>query len=159
VKRLAIAAVAILAVAAAGCGGGGGGEPLSKADYEQQLNEIGTSLDSSSQALGDAFQAEDVDKAADQVSAMQDQIRKLADQLDDITPPEDVADPHQDLIDGLRGMADDFDEFHDAVESKSVAKMTAFAQSFTSSESSQKINEAIEELKKKGYDFEGNSGG
>jgi len=158
VKRLAIAAVAILAVAAAGCGGGGG-EPLSKADYEQQLNEIGTSLDSSSQALGDAFQAEDVDKAAEQIGTMQADIRKLADQLDDITPPEDVADPHQDLIDGLRGMADDFDEFRDAVESKSVAKMTAFAQSFTSSESSQKINEAIEELKKKGYDLEGNSGG
>ena len=157
-KRLAIAAVAILAVAAAGCGGGGG-EPLSKAEYTQQLNEIGTSLDSSSQALGDAFQAEDAGKAADQVSAMQTQIRKLADQLDDITPPEDVADPHQDLIDGLRGMADDFDEFHDAVESKSVAKMTAFAQSFTSSESSKKINEAIAEMKKKGYDFEPNSGG
>jgi hypothetical protein len=158
VKRLAIAAVAILAVAAAGCGGGGG-EPLSKAEYTQQLNEIGTSLDSSSQALGDAFQAEDAGKAADQVSAMQTQIRKLADQLDDITPPEDVADAHQDLIDGLRGMADDFDEFHDAVESKSVPKMTAFAQSFTSSESSKKINEAIAEMKKKGYDFEPNSGG
>ena len=157
-KTLAIAAVAILAVAAAGCGGGGG-EPLSKAEYTQQLNEIGTSLDSSSQALGDAFQAADAGKAADQVSAMQTQIRKLADQLDDITPPEDVADPHQDLIDGLRGMADDFDEFHDAVESKSVAKMTAFAQSFTSSESSKKINEAFAEMKKKGYDFEPNSGG
>jgi hypothetical protein len=158
VKRLAIAAVAVLALAAAGCGGGGG-EPLSKADYEQQLTEIGTSLDQSSQALGDAFQAQDISKAGDQIAAMQTDIRKLADQLDDITPPEDVADPHQDLIDGLRGMADDFDEFRDAVESKSVAKMTAFAQSFTSSESSQKINEAIAELKKKGYDLEQNSGG
>jgi hypothetical protein len=84
-------------------------------------------------------------------------MRQQADELDKVTPPEDVEAEHQKMVDGLRGFADDLDEFREAVESKSPAAMQKFAQTFQESESARKIQEASDSLKKKGYDLEGNS--
>ena len=123
------------------------------------MADIGNTLDDSSNALSDAFtdSANDPDKASDAISALQDQIREVAGQLEDITPPEEVEDPHNDLIEGLRGMADNLDGLKDAVESKDVSAMTEFAKDFTSSEAANQINEAMNELKEKGYNIEGTS--
>jgi hypothetical protein len=162
VKGRAIGAIAALVVlAAAGCGdsGGGGGTPLTKAQYEEQLNSIGTTIDSSFEELTQTFQGDtpSFDAAADKIAEIQDQLRQQADELDDVTPPEDVQAEHDKMVEGLRGFADDLDEFREAVESKSVDAMQKFAQTFTNSESAKKIQEAGDSLQKKGYDLEGNS--
>ena len=155
----AIGALAVLVVLAAGCGGSGGGEQLTKAQYEQQLNSIGATIDSSFEELTTAFQGDtpSFDAAADKIAEIQDQMRQQADELDKVTPPEDVEAEHQKMVDGLRGFADDLDEFREAVESKSPTAMQKFAQTFQESESARRIQEASDSLKKKGYDLEGNS--
>jgi hypothetical protein len=159
VKARAIGALAALVVLAAGCGGGDGGTQLTKAQYEQQLQSVGQSIDSSFEELTQSFQGDSpsFDKAADQIAAIQDQMRQQADDLDEVTPPDDVQAEHDKMVAGLRGFADDLDEFRQAVEDKSVEAMTKFADTFTNSESAKKIQEAGDSLKEKGYDIEQNS--
>ncbi len=157
-KARAIGALAALVVLAAGCGGGGGGggTQLTKAQYEQQLQSVGQSIDASFEELTQSFQGDSpsFDKAADQIAVIQDQMRQQADELDDVTPPDDVQAEHDKMVEGLRGFADDLDEFRQAVEDKSVEAMTKFADTFTNSESAKQIQEAGDSLKEKGYDIE-----
>lgn len=161
-KGRAIGAIAALAVVvAAGCGdsGGGGGTQLTKAQYEQQLNSIGATIDSSFSELTTMFQSPNpsFDEAADKIAEIQDQMRDQADKLDDVTPPDDVEAEHEQMVEGLRGFADDLEEFRQAVESKSVTAMQDFAESFDTSESAKKIQQAGDSLEKKGYNLEGTS--
>ena len=159
-KARAIGAIVALAVVvAAGCGdsGGGGGTQLTKAQYEQQLNSIGSTIDSSFSELSTLFQSPNpsFDEAADKIAEIQDQMREQADDLDAVNPPEDVQAEHEKMVDGLRGFADDLEEFRQAVESKSVTAMQDFAETFDESESAKKIQEAGDSLEKKGYDLDG----
>jgi len=160
VKGRAIGALAVLVVlAAAGCGSsGGGGEPLTKAQYEQKLNSIGTTIDTSFNDLSEMFQGESpsFDAAAKKVGEIQDQLRAKADELDDVTPPENVKAEHEEMVDGLRGFADDLEDFRKAVADGSVAGIQEFATTFTKSDAAKKIQAAGDSLKKKGYSLEGN---
>jgi cytochrome c556 len=163
VKGRAIGALAVLVVlVAAGCGSsGGGGEPLTKAQYEQKLNSIGTTIDTSFNELSQMFQGDtpSFDAAATKVADIQDELRTQADELDKVTPPENVKTEHEEMVDGLRGFADDLDDFRKAVADGSVAGIQQFADTFTKSDSAKKIQAAGDSLKKKGYDLQGNSGG
>ena len=154
--RRAWGAVALVAAGlAAGCGGGD--DRLSQGEYEDRVADVGTNLEQSFDDLSGTFDEGDgasLDDAADQIGQIQEDMRQRADELDDVEPPEDVQEAHDKLVEGLQGFADDLDEFRQAVDEGDVQAIQQFATEFQQSDAAKKIQEAGEELEKKGYDIE-----
>jgi hypothetical protein len=95
-----LALAGAVALVASGCGGGGGGnEPLTKADYEQQMSAIGKSLTDSLNSLGTATSAA---AAATVMKKLQAELEDAADKMNAITPPERVKTEHGQLVEGVR---------------------------------------------------------
>ena len=84
--------------------GGGSDEPLTKAEYEQQMSAIGKSLTDSLNSLGSATSA---DAAADLLKKLQGELEDAADEMDAISPPEKVQIEHGQLVDGVRAFGDE----------------------------------------------------
>lgn len=151
---IVVAALA-LAAGAAACGGdGGGGEPLSKEEYQQEVNKVGDTLSQSADGLSGAFNQSDpesLDQVADEVEKLQDAMVKAAEDLDALNPPDDAQAAHDKLVEGIRGFADDVGKLADSARAGELAEIQSFAEDFTNSESAKKIQEATEELQAKGY--------
>jgi hypothetical protein len=139
----AVAAALILVLA--GCGGGG---PLSKAAYEQKLDDAGKGLAVAVQKLA---QARSKDEFKNDVSEVQQALGHAADQLDGITPPEDVEGANGRLVQGLRGLADDFDQVKAAAD-EGVDAARRKGQQITTGAASRKAQQAIQEIQRRGYD-------
>jgi len=148
--------VALAVALAAGCGGDG--DRLSKAEYEQRLNETGNNIERSFDDLGDAFQGgadqTSLDDAAARIGEIQEQIRSEADELEDAEPPEDAEAEHEQFVEGLNGVADDLGEFRQAVEEGDVQAIQEFGQDFQESEAAKRLEEAGDSLQEKGYNLE-----
>ena len=140
------AAAAAFAVVLAGCGGGG---RLSKAEYEQTLRSAGNEL---STAVDHLQQARSKEEFEHDVSDVQRALDAAADDLDAVSPPEDVEGANDRLVHGLRGLAHDFEEVRDAAD-QSVDAATSKAQQIRSGTASREAQQAVEELKRKGYDI------
>ena len=158
-KRLLVLLVSLSALAAvAGCGGGGGsgGQALSKADYEQQMQALQSKLGSTADELQNAF-SDPTD-----IKAMTAGLRQAADLLDeastgldDIEPPADVAEPHQAMIDNTASAATKINELADKVESAPLAELQPILQDFQNIEEFTTLNQAVTDIKAKGYDIGG----
>jgi len=149
------AAIVFAALVAAGCGGGGN-DRVSKDDYEQELQGVGTSVQESFQGLGSSMKGDNpssLDEAADRVGEIQDSLRKKADDLEDVEPPENAEKENDQLVDGLNGFADELEDFKKALDDGDVQAIQQFAQDFQDSEAAKDIQEAGQSLEKKGYDL------
>lgn len=147
----------IVTVAGCGGGGGGGGEPLSKADYEQEMQTLQGTLSSTADELSSAF------SDPSDIDAMSQGLRDAADLLDeasgglaDISPPEDVADQHQSMVDNSASAADAIREFADTIEKAPLAELQKSLAGFQNIEEFAKLEAAVNEIKAKGYDIGGN---
>jgi predicted nucleic acid-binding Zn-ribbon protein len=141
--------IAVVSAFAAGCGGDGG--RLSKAEYEQELQAIGTELRTASAALGDLGQTTDLDKLADQVAVFRDRLDDAANKLDDLNPPEEVEEETQTIADALHAFADTFGEMEDAARDGDLAALQS-AQAEIAQESAE-AERAAASLQQKGYDI------
>jgi hypothetical protein len=168
---LVLAALAALLMLVAGCGGDDGGGALSKEEYSTQVGEIGDTLQAafadiakkaesiSAADVGSLSEAGDLlDELAvvveDGAAALQD----AADELDAITPPDDAADANQGLAAGLSALSQQFTDLQAALEGGSFAEIAELAkgiQEIATSEAGTQVSDAIESLKAKGYDVEG----
>ncbi len=147
VALLALAGAVVLALTACGGGGdGGGGTPLTKAEYEQQMQAIGQEL---SKALDTSSGATSAEEAASTVEGAQETLRESADKMDEMTPPEDIATEHDQLVDGVRAFADDLDGVIQALEDGDMQALT----SMMSLDSIQQIQTASAAITSKGYDI------
>lgn len=105
-KRLLVVLAAV-GLVAAGCGGGGGdgssSKPLTKAQYQRQLqqlsNEIGAQL---REKVGASTQLKESD-----VPKLQDSLESFANRVEALNPPTDVEDLHVRLVAAMRGLSDD----------------------------------------------------
>jgi hypothetical protein len=140
-----LALAGAVALVAAGCGGGGGGTPLSKAEYEQQMQTIGQDLSAALDTSG-ATSAED---AVPKVEEAQTTLREAADKMDEMTPPEDIADEHDQLVEGVRAFADDLDDVISALEDGDLSAIS----NMLSLDSIQQIQTASAAITGKGYDI------
>jgi hypothetical protein len=145
-RVIAVLAAAVLLVAA-GCGGGGDGgdTPLTKAEYEQQMQAIGEDL---SAAL-DTSDASSASTAVTQVEEAQGTLREAADQMDEMTPPEDISTEHDQLVGGVRQFADDLDEVITALEGGDLQAVSTMM----SLDSLQEIQSASAAITSKGYNI------
>jgi cob(I)alamin adenosyltransferase len=143
-RTLGAVAVAV-ALALAGCGSGG---RVSKGEYEQKLRSAGDELSAAVQQLAKARSKE---QFKDDVTDVERALDDAADELDGSTPPQDVEAANDRLVDGFRRLADDFDQVKDAAD-ESVDAATSKAQQITGGAASREAQQAVEEIKRRGYD-------
>jgi hypothetical protein len=139
-----LALVAATGLLAAGCGGGGGPEPLSKADYQKQMQAIGTTLGTSLNSLGTATSAP---KAATALKKVQTDLRGAADKMDAITPPDAVEADHDKLVAGVREFADELESIIGRLEKGNLQALA----SVTSVKALTTIQNAADAIDKKGF--------
>lgn len=167
---LALAATAFVFVLA-GCGGGGDGGALSKDDYSTKVGEIGDTLQTAFEDIAteaDSISSEDVGSlseagdlldrlavvVADGATALQD----AADELESLTPPDDAVEANEQLAAGLDALARQFTDLQDALEGGSFGEITELAkgiQEIATSDAGKQVSAAIDDLKAKGYEVEG----
>ena len=160
-KRLLILLASISALAVAGCGGGGGGggEALSKADYEQQMQELQATLSSTADELQSAFSdPTDINAMADGLTKAADLLDEASTGLADISPPEDVATAHQTMVDKSAAAADKIREFADKVRTQPLADLQSSLADFQNITEFTELQAAVTEIKSKGYNIGGTSG-
>ena len=137
---------ALAALLLAGCGDSG---RLSKSDYEQRVRSIYADIQ-------EAFQKTNVTSStllADRIEAAQGTMRSSADELEEIEPPEQVEEETEELVEGMREYADDLDELHEAAVQGDRAAVEAFTSRVAKNEAVERMAEAAEEMKFKGYDL------
>jgi hypothetical protein len=142
-------------LAGGGCGGDGdGGEPLSKADYEREVAEVGETLESTTTQLGGALAGgslDSLDEAAGEIEELADAVDEAADELDDLNAPENAADAHDQLVEGLHGFADDIRQLAEDAEDGDLQALRDFGENLEGSEAVRQIEEATDELEAAGY--------
>jgi len=136
-----IAALALLA----GCGGQ---ERLSKTQYEQKVRSV-------YEDVRQAFRETKVGQAqlAGRVGAAQSALRKAAHELDDAKPPGAVEEPNHDLAEGMREYAGDLDALRKAAAAHDTTAIARFNAQTSQNEAIDRIAEAAEEIRTKGYDL------
>ena len=146
----------VVVMAGCGGGGGGGGEPLSKEDYEQQMQELQTDLSASADELQKAFtDPQDVEAMSEGLNEAADLLDEASASLDDIAPPEDVADAHQTMVDRSAAAAVKLRDFADTVANASLAELQESLAEFQDIEEFQELSTAVSEIEAKGYDIGG----
>ena len=142
--------LAALALLAAGCGG------TSKEDYEDEVDQIGETLDEQFTEIGrDIQESGNLKLAADEVAKGAEVLDDAAAELDDIDPPDDAEEAHVKVVDGVRLLADDFRAASRAAAANDAEKVLELFGDIESSEGFRKILEAREDLEAAGYDVEG----
>jgi hypothetical protein len=148
-RTIAILLIAVAAAVAAGCGGGDG--RLSKAEYEQRMQAIGSELRTASAAIGDLSQTRDLDKLADTIAEFRDRLDEAADDVDGLNPPEDVEEETGKIAAALHAFANTFGEMEDAARDGDLAALQK-AQAEIAGETAE-AQQATESLKRKGYEI------
>jgi hypothetical protein len=148
--RRAVVLVVALALLAAGCGGGGNdeaGKPLTKAQYQAELqklsNEVGAEL---RQSVG----ASTTLKKGD-VPKLQQSLRSFAKKVEALNPPTAVADLHTRLVAAMRGLADDLPSLVTTLD-KAKDPSAAIAALF-GAKPIQELIQLQQSFKDKGYDI------
>jgi chromosome segregation ATPase len=141
--------LAFAATLLAGCGGDGG--RLSKAEYEDRMQEIGAELRAASSGIGDLSQTRDLDKLADTISDFQERLDEAADDIDALSPPEDVEQETDEISEALHAFADTFGEMEAAARDGNLAELQQ-AQAEIASKGAE-AQRAVQSLERKGYEI------
>jgi methionyl-tRNA synthetase len=160
VRNAAIVLACLLGVVVlAGCGGGGGdggGEPLSKEDYEQQMQALQSDLSASANELQQAFSdPQDVEAMSAGLNDAADLLDEASSSLDDIAPPEDVADAHQTMVDKSAAAAVKLRDFAETVATASLAELQESLEEFQNIEEFTELQAAVSEIQEAGYNIGG----
>lgn len=149
-RKLAI--LLVLTIALAGCGGGGSksSKPLTKAEYQAKITQIGKDVAAGIGGTTNSKTMSDAD-----VKELVTALRQFADQLEPVTPPAEVKDLHVQLVAAMRALADEFPGIADKLNSTkdpSVAIAALFG-----AKSIQTLAKLQADFKKKGYNLNLNS--
>jgi len=136
-----IAAIVLLA----GCSGQ---QRLSKAQYEHKVRSV-------YEDVRQAFRETKVGQAqfAGRVQAAQHALRTAASELDGVRPPKGVEEPNHDLADAMREYAGDLDALRKAATAHDTKAIARFNAQIPQNEAIDRIAEAAEKIRLKGYDL------
>ena len=141
-----IAVVVASAVVLAGCGGE---ERLSKPEYEQKVRSVYAGVQAAFRETSSVSGTE----LATAVADAQERLRDAAEELEAIEPPKDVEEQNEEIVEGLREYASDLDELREAVVSGNATAVERFNAEISQNPAVERIAEAAEEMKFKGYDL------
>ncbi|MEI2702280.1 MAG: hypothetical protein V9E83_07750 [Baekduia sp.] len=150
-SRALVLIAALFALVLAGCGGG---DQLSKDEYIKELNSAGKALNSSFSSLGEGVSdSKDTKALGARFEEAAKILRESSEKIGSIKPPDEAADANKKLADGLSKMADSFEEVgKEATKSgTSATSLLPKVSTLTSSEGIKLVQEAINDLKGKGY--------
>ena len=146
ILAISLAAVALLA---AGCGGS------DKEDYEQEIDQVGQTLDEQFTEIGRDIQASGgLKRAAPEVEKGAEALDEAVADLKEIDPPGDAKSAHEKIVQGVGLLADDFREAGQAAGANNAPRVLRLFGSIESSEGFRMIVEARDELREAGYDVE-----
>lgn len=160
--RLVALAGLVAVVALTGCGGGGGaggGERLTKDEYQQRVSSLGDRLEQEFSDIATA--GEDPDELPALMNRLGEALDALADGLDELTPPEDVEEEQARVVDAARATADESRAIAKRIERETLAELAKTPEELdiSKSESFLEMQEAMNAIKAKGYDFGDSFGG
>jgi hypothetical protein len=145
VLRASALVVAALAVALAGCGS----EPktVTKAQYEREVQRLGTELTNAGSELGRSI---DIATFNGNVDKLQDTLHSAADDLHGMKPPANVQGANDRLADALDGFADELEQVKEA-RRKSIYRARDALVRVSKSEPVSQARRATRQLKRAGY--------
>lgn len=153
-RKLGLAGLALalgLFVAACGGGsGGGGGDRLSKADYLIKVQAVGDEMNKTLSGLGST--SSDPKAAAEQFGKLKVALKAAADKLAALKPPAEVDSAHKQFTEGVSLLADEIGKAGEGLAGGDLKAALEFVSTLATSEAMTKIQAAVEEFKKAGYD-------
>ncbi len=148
-SRIVALSLAIVALLAAGCGGS------SKEDYEEEIDNVGQTLDEQFTEIGRDIQASGgLRRAAPEVEKGAAALDDAAAELEEIDPPDDAESAHDKIVRGVGLLADDFRDAARAAGANNAPRVLQLFGDIESSEGFRMIVEARDDLKDAGYDVE-----
>jgi hypothetical protein len=147
VIRSSLVVAALLALVLGGCGSSP--KTVSKAEYERELQSLGTDLSNAGSELGRSI---DIATFNGNVDNLRDHLHDGADELHGLKPPSDVQSANNQLADALDDFADQLESVKEA-RRKSIVQARAALLRVSNSEAVRSARAATQELKQKGYDI------
>ena len=145
-RRAFLLIVVLLAVVAAGCGSKP--KDVTKAQYEQQVQRLGTDLVNAGSEVGQHL---DIASFNQDISNLQDELRDASKELKGVRPPLNAQAPNERLAGAFKDLADDLDAVIDARRES----LPQAARAFTKAEkgaAARRGRAAVRELRRRGYD-------
>jgi enamine deaminase RidA (YjgF/YER057c/UK114 family) len=146
VTRAVALLAAVLALVVTGCGSKP--KPVTKAQYEAELQTLGQDLTRAGSSIGHHI---DISGFNQDIANFQDHLRAAAKDLHGVKPPANAQAANKRLADSFDELADDFEPVKDA-RRKSIVEAGKAADIVRKSAAVKNGRAAIDELKAKGYD-------
>lgn len=127
-----------------------GEDRLSKGEYEQKVRGEYAEVQKAFRATGASLGSPDL---GDKIGAAQKQLREMAESLEKVEPPEQVEEENEEIVEGLREYAEDLDVIREAARKGDQRAIETFNAGIGTNEAVERIAEAAEEMKFKGYDL------
>ena len=144
-SRRPLVLLAFAVVVLAGCGE----ERLSKRDYEQKLQAEYAEVQQSFQATAASFGGPGLSEKIEQA---QEQLRETAEALEHVEPPKEIEEENEEIAEGLREYAEDLDALRAAATRNDQEAISAFNERIARNSAIERVAEAAEEMREKGYD-------
>ena len=141
-----LALVCIVALGTTGCGGSKP-KPVTKPQYEQQLQRLGQELVDAGSQVGQHL---DISTFNQDVSNLQDHLRAASKELKGVQPPPDARAPNERLAQGFDDLADALDPVKDARRESLPQAAKAFRKANRSAPARQG-RVAVRQLQRRGY--------
>lgn len=146
-SRATLLAVAcVVALVATGCGSKP--KPVTKAQYEQHLQQLGNQLVKAGSQIGQHL---DIATFNEDIQNFQDSLRDASKQLKGLKPPPNAQVPNNRLADAFKGLADALDAVKDARRKSLPEAGKAFGVARQSAPARQG-RAAVRQLHSRGYD-------
>ena len=136
----------LVALVATGCGSKP--KPVTKAQYEQQLQSLGDELVRAGSQIGQHL---DIATFNEDISSFQDDLRDASKQLKGLKPPPDAQEPNQRLADAFHDLADALEPVKDARRKSLPEAGKAFGVA-RESPPAKAGRAAVRQLRSRGYD-------
>jgi enamine deaminase RidA (YjgF/YER057c/UK114 family) len=145
VRLVLLVTACAFALVATGCGSKP--KPVTKAQYEQQLQRLGTDLVDAGSQIGQHL---DTASFNQDISNFQDHLKDASKELKGVKPPLDAQGPNERLADAFHDLADALDPVKDARRKSLPEAGKAFAVARDSAPAKQG-RAAVKQLAKRGY--------
>lgn len=139
--------VVVCAMLLAGCGSKP--KPVTKAQYEQQLQRLGADLVRAGSEVGQRI---DISSFNEDVQTLQDHLRSASKELKGVKPPADAQGPNQQLADSFHALADALEPVKDARRQSFPQGVRAFNVA-NRSPAAHQGRAAVRQLQRRGYDI------
>jgi hypothetical protein len=130
----------------AGCGSTP--KPVTKAQYEQRLQQLGADLVKTGSQVGQRF---DISSFNEDIATFQDQLKTASKQLKGVKPPVDAQGPNERLADAFHDLADALEPVKDA-RRKSLPEGVKAYNTVRLGPAARQGRAAVRELRRHGYD-------